>query len=230
MDRVERAADPPAAPHEPEPGARGQARGQGRRAGVSRRPGHSVAARDRSAREPGRWSRALKWQKSQRLIGSTDPDWIVQNLFLDSLLFLKVLPSPLRSLLDLGSGAGVPGIPLKIVLGEVDLVLVESRRKRASFLSTALREVGLDNARVLGRRVEDAVDELEGRFDAVVMRCAGDLDEVMRVAARLVVTPGGIVAAAGPPSPRPLALGDWVTVDTQRKGLGTRRFAVYRIS
>jgi len=172
----------------------------------------------------------LKWQKSQRLVGSADPDWIVENLFLDSLLFLKVLPSPLRSLLDLGSGAGVPGIPLKIVLGEVDLVLVESRRKRASFLSTALREVGLENARVLGRRVEDAVDELEGRFDAVVMRCAGDLDELMRVAARLVVTPGGIVAAAGPPSPRPLALGDWVTVDTQRKGLGTRMFAVYRIS
>ena len=193
-----------------------------------------ILRRPLSRREQGMFNKylalLLKWQKSQRLIGSTDPDWIVQNLFLDSLLFLKVLPSPLRSLLDLGSGAGVPGIPLKIVLGEVDLVLVESRRKRASFLATALREVGLENARVLGRRVEDAVDELEGRFDAVVMRCAGDLDEVMRVAARLVVTPGGIVAAAGPPSPRPLALGNWVTVDTQRKGLGTRRFAVYRIS
>jgi 16S rRNA (guanine527-N7)-methyltransferase len=193
-----------------------------------------ILRRPLSRHEQGMFNKYLallvKWQKSQRLIGSTDPGWIVENLFLDSLLFLKVLPSRLRSLLDLGSGAGVPGIPLKIVLGEVDLVLVESRRKRASFLSTALREVGLENARVLGRRVEDALDELEGRFDAVVMRCAGDLDEVMRVAARLVVTPGGVVAAAGPPSPRPLALGDWVTVDTQRKGLGTRRFAVYRIS
>jgi len=172
----------------------------------------------------------LKWQKSHRFIGSTDPDWIAQNRFFDSLRFRKVLPSPLRWLPDLASGAAVPGIPPKIVLAEAALVPAEPRRKRASFLSTALREVGLENARVLGRRVEDAVDDLEGRFDAVVMRCAGDLDEVMRVAARLVVTPGGIVAAAGPPSPRPLALGDWVTVDTQRKGLGTRRFAVYRIS
>ncbi|MBI2014675.1 MAG: class I SAM-dependent methyltransferase, partial [Candidatus Rokubacteria bacterium] len=68
----------------------------------------------------------IKWQKTQRLIGSDDPAWIVENLFLDSLLFLRFLPTPVRSLLDLGSGAGLPGIPLKIVRGNLDLVLVES--------------------------------------------------------------------------------------------------------
>jgi 16S rRNA (guanine527-N7)-methyltransferase len=172
----------------------------------------------------------IKWQKSQRLVGSTDPDWIVENLFLDSLLFLKVLPSPLRTLLDLGSGAGFPGIPLKIVLAEVELVLVESRRKRVSFLSSAVRELGLEHARVVGSRVEDVVDELEGRFDAVVMRCAGDPGHVIPIAARLVVRPGGTVAASGPPRPRPLPLGDWVTVATSGPPARTRRFAVYRIS
>jgi len=79
----------------------------------------------------------IKWNKSQRLIGSAAPHWIVENLFLDSLLFLKVFPSPPSTLLDLGAGAGLPGIPLKIVLGEVELVLVESRQKRVSFLSSA---------------------------------------------------------------------------------------------
>ena len=170
-----------------------------------------------------------KWQKSQRLIGSAEPHWIVENLFLDSLLFLKVLPSPLRSLLDLGSGAGLPGIPLKIVLGGVALVLIESRRKRASFLASAIRELGLEHARVVGRSVEDVADELEGGVDAVVMRCAGDPADLMPVASRLAVRPGGVVVASGPPTPRALPLGDWVTVDAGR-GRPGRRFAVLRNS
>ena len=171
----------------------------------------------------------LKWQKSQRLVGSTEPGWIVENLLLDSLLFLPVLPFPLRTLLDLGSGAGLPGIPLKIVLNEVQLVLVESRRKRVSFLASVIRELGLEHARVVGRRVEDALDELEGGFDAVVMRCVGDPGDLLPVASRLVVRPGGVVVASGPPKPRPLPIGDWVTVDAG-KGRPVRRFAVFRNS
>ena len=49
-----------------------------------------------------------QWQRSQRLIGSTEPRWIVENLFLDSLLFLHLVPDDVRSVADLGSGAGVP--------------------------------------------------------------------------------------------------------------------------
>ena len=171
----------------------------------------------------------LKWQKSQRLVGSTEPGWIVENLLLDSLLFLPVLPFPLRTLLDLGSGAGLPGIPLKIVLNEVQLVLVESRRKRVSFLASVIRELGLEHARVVGRRVEDAMDELEGGFDAVVMRSVGDPGDLLPVVSRLVVRPGGVVVASGPPKPRPLPIGDWVTVDAGR-GRPVRRFAVFRNS
>jgi 16S rRNA (guanine527-N7)-methyltransferase len=171
----------------------------------------------------------IKWQKTQRLVGSAEPRWIVENLLLDSLLFLRVLPASLRTLLDLGSGAGLPGIPLKIVLGEVELVLVESRRKRVSFLASVIRELGLEHAHVVGRRVTDAIDELQGRFDAVVMRCAGDPTELISVASRLVVRPGGVVVASGPPKPRPLPLGDWVTVDAG-KGRPLRRFAVFRNS
>lgn len=170
-----------------------------------------------------------KWQRSQRLVGSAEPHWIVDNLLLDSLLFLEVLPSPLRTLLDLGSGAGLPGIPLKIVLGEVELVLVESRQKRVSFLSSVIRELGLEHARVLARRVEDAMDELQGGFDAVVMRCAGDPGQLLPIAARLLRR-GGTVAASGPPKPRPLPVGDWITVVTRRRGGKARRFAVYRNS
>src|SRR2546422_7173681 len=56
-----------------------------------------------------------------------------------------------------------------------------------SFLASVIRELGLEHARVVGRRVEDAMDELEGGFDAVVMRCAGDPGDLLPIASRLVV-------------------------------------------
>jgi 16S rRNA (guanine527-N7)-methyltransferase len=167
-----------------------------------------------------------KWQKSQRLIGSSDDRWIVDNLFLDSLLFLRVLPAELGSLADVGSGAGLPGIPIKIVRPEVRVALIESRGKRASFLAAAVRELGLAEAYVIDRRAEEYATANPGAFDAVVMRCAGDFGETVK-AASLLAHRGGLVVAAGPPKERALAVGAWVEVEGYRAGV-TRRFAVHR--
>jgi 16S rRNA (guanine527-N7)-methyltransferase len=158
------------------------------------------------------------------LISSTDPDWIVEHLLLDSLLFLRVLPSGIRTLLDFGAGAGLPGIPIKIVRPEVELSLLEARRRRTSFLSTALRELGLAGVRVLDARAEDVADELRGAFDAVVLRCAGSLERAIPLAAKFAVV-GGAVIAAGPPKPRPLPGIHWVEVPGIHSG-SIRRFAV----
>lgn len=168
----------------------------------------------------------MKWQRSQRLVGSAEPGWIIENLFLDSLLFLKVLPAQFRSLLDLGSGAGLPGIPVKIVRPETELLLIEARRRRASFLSSAVRDLALERVSVVSGRAEEFVEELAGRFDAVVMRCAGGVEKLFPVAAQFVM-PGGLVVASGPPRHRPLSRGEWVTVAAGETGK-TRRFAVYR--
>jgi len=177
----------------------------------------------------GKYLAALvKWQKSHRLVGSAEPMWIVEHLFLDSLLFLKVLPSTAATVLDLGSGAGLPGLPIKIVSGDLDVTLVESRRRRASFLSSAVRELALSRTRVLSERLEDRASDLEGRFDAVVMRCAGDVNELMPLASRLAAR-GGVVVASGPPEGRTLSLGDWVVIPSWAPGK-TRRFAVHHIS
>src|SRR5687768_10672899 len=115
----------------------------------------------------------VKWQKVQRLVGSVEPRSMVDDLILDSLLFVRVLQPGIRSLMDLGSGAGLPGIPLAIVVPETDITLVEARQKRASFLSTAVRELRLERVRVVGSRAEELPPELGHAFDAVVMRCAG---------------------------------------------------------
>jgi len=167
----------------------------------------------------------LKWQKAHRLVGSNDPMWIVEHLFLDSLLFLRLLPSSARTLSDLGAGAGLPGLPIKIVRRDIDVVLIESRRRRPMFLTSAVRAMRLEGVRVLEGRVEDLVSELRGTFDAVVMRCAGDIEVMIPVAADLV-SDHGIVIASGPPNPKPLSVGDWVTVPGLRRGM-SRRFAIY---
>jgi 16S rRNA (guanine527-N7)-methyltransferase len=165
-----------------------------------------------------------KWQRSQRLIGSSDRDWIVDNLLVDSLLFLKVLPGTVRRLADVGSGAGIPGIPLKLARPEADVTLIESRARRVSFLSTVIRELRLEGIRVAHARLESLVQDSPGAFDAAVMRCAGDLTQVFPLAAK-AVAPGGVVVASGPPDRRALPVGDWLEVDAP--GGRRRLFAVY---
>jgi len=169
----------------------------------------------------------VKWQKAHRLVGSADPLWIVEHLFLDSLLFLRLLPPAVRSLADVGSGAGLPGLPLKIVRRDLELTLIESRRRRAMFLTSAIRTIQLPGVRIIEGRVESLARELGGQFDAVVMRCAGDVEAMIPVATTLLLPGRGIVVASGPPKPRAISGAAWVTVPGIRRGT-TRRFAVYR--
>lgn len=167
-----------------------------------------------------------KWQRVHRLVGSVEAEWIVENLFLDSLLFLRVLPPDLVAIADVGSGAGFPGIPMKIVLPDLDITLIESRQRRASFLIAAMRELGLARARVVSARVEDVPEGLLGAFEAVVMRCAGGVEELLPSVFRLV-SPGGMVVCSGPPARKPLQGGEWVEVQGYKPGR-TRLFAVFR--
>jgi 16S rRNA (guanine527-N7)-methyltransferase len=153
----------------------------------------------------------IKWQKVQRLIGPSDPVTIVEDLLLDALLFVRVLSPSVGSIMDLGSGAGLPGIPLSIVLSPVRVTLVEAKQRRASFLSTAVRELGLQATTVVNARAEALPPVFDRSFDAVVMRCAGPLQEMLPIAARFV-SPGGSVVASGPPSREPLAEGRWTNV------------------
>lgn len=168
-----------------------------------------------------------KWQRVQRLVGSAEPAWIVKNLFLDSLLFLRVLPPDVVALADVGSGAGFPGIPIKIVLPELDVSLIESRQRRASFLAAVIRELGLGRARVVSTRVEGVPAGLLGAFGAVVMRCTGCVEELLPAVSRLVA-PGGMIICSGPPARKHIEGGEWVEVSGYAPGR-TRLFVVFRV-
>jgi 16S rRNA (guanine527-N7)-methyltransferase len=83
---------------------------------------------------------------------------MVRKLYVDSILPCRIvdLPSPL---MDIGSGAGMPGIPLKIANPKVEVILAESRGNRVEFLETVLRELGLKKIRIIGRSVSASTDE-----------------------------------------------------------------------
>ena len=148
----------------------------------------------------------------------------MERVFLDSLLFKRVLPSDARDVLDVGSGAGIPGIPLKLVDPGLRLTMVESRQRRVSFLASAIRELSLEGTEVVGERLEEVIRQLADRFDVVVARCAGDVGYLFGIGVHLV-RPGGVVIASGPPEAYRLPAGRWVDVPGVRPG-ETRRFAV----
>jgi 16S rRNA (guanine527-N7)-methyltransferase len=166
----------------------------------------------------------IKWHRSQRLVSSAEPAWIVDNVLLDSLLFTRALPAGVSDLCDVGSGAGIPGIPLKIVLPALNVTLIEARQRRASFLAAVVRELALSRCRIISSRLEQVADELAGTFDAVVMRCAGSLADLLPPVTRLL-RPGGFVVASGPPRASPLPIGEWLEVKGPR---GPRRLWRYR--
>ena len=144
----------------------------------------------------------LQWNRAHRLTAYRRPEEIVRRLLLDSLLFLRVLPPNALKLLDFGSGAGIPGIPLKIVAPQFDLTLVEARRRQSSFLATVLRELDLGDAKLIQGRAEHLLSEmpeLQEAFDAVVLRAVGPLEGVLPVALSFL-KPGKVCIASGPPA------------------------------
>jgi 16S rRNA (guanine527-N7)-methyltransferase len=125
---------------------------------------------------------------------------MIENVILDSLLFLRVFPPSYASVLDIGSGAGIPGIPIKVIRPKVELTMVESRGKRASFLASAVRSLGLTGARVVHGRAE-AMIERGARFDVVVARCAGSATSVLNLGSQLSSSPGLVVVSGAPDQP-----------------------------
>ena len=129
------------------------------------------------------------------------PREIVHGLFLDSLLFLRVLPPRPLKIVDIGAGSGIPGLPIRLADPAISLTLIEAKRKRVSFLLAACRELNLSDVEVLEGRAErlvEEVPEIAGSFDAAVARAVGAEDDFLPLAYRYL-RPGGMVVLGGSP-------------------------------
>ena len=137
------------------------------------------------------------------MVSRKDTKSIVSYHFIDSLLVLNFLPVPSpysspigggrtggREVCDLGSGAGLPGIPLKIMRDDINLYLIESIQKKAAFLDLAVKELNLVNVKILAERAESIKDI---KCDIVLIRLLGKIKELVPIALKLLKPAGKII-------------------------------------
>jgi len=140
-----------------------------------------------------------KWSARISLISKGDQGHILERHFVESLQYLKGCKD-INQLIDIGSGAGFPGIPLKICFPEVKTVFVESQRKRAGFLDSALRAMNLQYYEVINDRAEElsAKKEYQQAFDTATFRSVASLEECLNLGAPFLKEAGKILIKKEP--------------------------------
>lgn len=134
-----------------------------------------------------------KWNKAYNLTAVREPAKMLTHHLLDSLSVLPHVRGP--RVLDVGSGAGLPGIPLAMVQPEWQFTLLDANHKKATFLRQAMIELKLANVDVVCDRVESWSSPQP--FDTVVSRAFSDLPEFLKLAGRLCARTGTVVAMKG---------------------------------
>jgi 16S rRNA (guanine527-N7)-methyltransferase len=125
-------------------------------------------------------SQLIDWNKKVNLISKKDEPRIVTRHFLQSLGLLTVFNFPQESrILDLGTGGGFPGLPIKIIRSDLDLVLVEATQKKVIFLKELIKMLGLKNVTALPVRIESLRDVIKP-VDIVISRAVADLRSLVR--------------------------------------------------
>ena len=137
-----------------------------------------------------------KWNRTHNLTAIREPERMVTHHLLDSLAVLPHLPhaNSLR-IIDIGSGGGLPGIPLAIARPAWHVALLDSSRKKTAFMRQAAAEVSLPNVEVITSRAEDYVPAT--LFDVAISRAFSDLARFSALARHLVASSGKLIAMKG---------------------------------
>lgn len=145
-------------------------------------------------------------------IGPAEVDRLPDRHLADSLLYARFFAPPKR-LWDLGSGIGLPGIPLAVLLPETECVLIDRSGRRIELMKRAVRVLGLSNVVVR----KDEIARLDGPVSVVVTRASLPPDRLLPHLERIVAT-GGVAVAGGSWVARPVHSG-WVTEEAARGSL-----------
>src|SRR5215469_16481422 len=124
----------------------------------------------------------LTWNNKVNLTAIRDPLEILYRHFCESMFAAAALPVEKGRLADVGSGGGFPGLPLKIIRPELQVFLIESNIKKATFLAEVIRELGLKDARVIVSRYQELGEEV-APLDFVCTRALGDFQPFLEWAA-----------------------------------------------
>ncbi|HDH13391.1 MAG TPA: 16S rRNA (guanine(527)-N(7))-methyltransferase RsmG [Nitrospirae bacterium] len=143
-------------------------------------------------------SELKKWNRAYNLTALKTDEEIIVKHFLDSLLYLRAIPEGAMKLADIGTGAGFPGIPVKIIRPETDITLIESSRKKAAFLRHIIRSLKLSAINVLEQRAEALTGEHEKNYDVILSRATFSIKEFLETACRYVKENGILILNKGP--------------------------------
>lgn len=140
----------------------------------------------------------LRWNKKTNLTSITDRTEVAIKHIVDSAVLADSCAG-IGKILDIGTGAGFPGIPLKILVPDLDVTLVETIRKKVSFLKHVIRSLKLENIRAIQARGEELSknEGFSGNFDAVVCRAFSGLDTFVNMALPYLKEDGVIFALKG---------------------------------
>lgn len=142
----------------------------------------------------------LEWNEKINLTAITDPHEAVVKHFVDSLTFLKVVPIKQGAkLIDVGTGAGFPGIPLKIMRPDIDLTLLDALNKRLVFLRDVAEKLGFE-VEFIHKRAEEAgkLKEMREKYDIATARAVAPMNTLCEYCIPLIKMKGLFVAMKGP--------------------------------
>ena len=137
----------------------------------------------------------LEWNEKFNLTAITDLDEIEEKHFIDSLYTCKFIDFSKGKLLDIGSGAGFPGIPLAIAFPKLKVTLLESNGKKVSFLEEVKSQLGLENVSVINGRAEDL--KQRDYYDFITARAVKQLNILVELSLPFVKVHGLLVAYKG---------------------------------
>ena len=138
----------------------------------------------------------LKWNRSISLTSVTDPTEIVQRHFGESMFAASLLPFDGRLLVDVGTGAGFPGLALKIAVPSLRLLLIDSNKKKCAFLAEVVRSLELFDVEVSSERFEDIRPETL-HADLITSRAVGEFRELLRWSAKSLGRRGHLLLWVG---------------------------------
>jgi 16S rRNA (guanine527-N7)-methyltransferase len=140
----------------------------------------------------------LKWNKKINLTAITQPREMVEKHYIDSMIGTRALGLT-GKFIDIGSGGGFPGIPLKILYPNLNLVLLDASRKKISFLKHVIRTLGLTNIDAVHARAEDICRDpsFNQQFDGVISRAFSRLDQFVMTGQPFLSSNGFLLALKG---------------------------------
>ena len=138
----------------------------------------------------------IDWNLRFNLTAIVEPREIVIRHFLDSLSAIRSIPPGPLKLIDVGAGAGLPGLPIKLARPEVSLALLEATRKKCDFLKAVIDELQLTDVQVINARAEDAGRAAEHRevYDVAIARAVGEMSVLLEYLLPLVRIGGRAIA------------------------------------